>query len=240
MAVVAEVTAAALEAEVLVAVSAVVAVAVAVPRQVGKTKNINNILIKVSIMKKNHLILIGIAVVAIVIFGWVKSTYNGMVGVEEEATTALANVQSAYQRRADLIPNLVEVVKGYAAHEKETFESVVNARAKATSITLDADNIEEFQKAQGELSSALGRLIAVGEAYPELKANENFRELQVQLEGTENRINEERNKANLKIQDYNIAIRRFPSNMLAGMFGFEKMNKFEAEAGAEKAPQVKF
>ena len=191
-------------------------------------------------MKKNHLILIGIAVVAIVIFGWVKSTYNGMVGVEEEATTALANVQSAYQRRADLIPNLVEVVKGYAAHEKETFESVVNARAKATSITLDADNIEEFQKAQGELSSALGRLIAVSEAYPELKANENFRELQVQLEGTENRINEERNKANLKIQDYNIAIRRFPSNMLAGMFGFEKMNKFEAEAGAEKAPQVKF
>ena len=191
-------------------------------------------------MKKNHLILIGIAVVAIVIFGWIKSTYNGMVGVEEEATTALANVQSAYQRRADLIPNLVEVVKGYAAHEKETFESVVNARAKATSITLDADNIEEFQKAQGELSSALGRLIAVGEAYPELKTNENFRELQVQLEGTENRINEERNKANLKIQDYNIAIRRFPSNMLAGMFGFEKMNKFEAEAGAEKAPQVKF
>ena len=191
-------------------------------------------------MKKNHLILIGIAVVVIVIFGWVKSTYNGMVGVEEEATTALANVQSAYQRRADLIPNLVEVVKGYAAHEKETFESVVNARAKATSITLDADNIEEFQKAQGELSSALGRLIAVGEAYPELKANENFRELQVQLEGTENRIKEERNKANLKIQNYNISIRRFPSNLLAGMFGFEKMNKFEAEAGAEKAPQVKF
>ena len=191
-------------------------------------------------MKKNHLILIGIAVVVIVIFGWVKSTYNGMVGVEEEATTALANVQSAYQRRADLIPNLVEVVKGYAAHEKETFESVVNARAKATSITLDADNIEEFQKAQGELSSALGRLIAVGEAYPELKANENFRELQVQLEGTENRINEERNKANLKIQNYNISIRRFPSNLLAGMFGSEKMNKFEAAAGAEKAPQVKF
>ena len=191
-------------------------------------------------MKKNHLILIGIAVVVIVIFGWVKSTYNGMVGVEEEATTALANVQSAYQRRADLIPNLVEVVKGYAAHEKETFESVVNARAKATSITLDADNIDEFQKAQGELSSAFGRLIAVGEAYPELKANENFRELQVQLEGTENRINEERNKANLKIQNYNISIRRFPSNLLAGMFGFEKMNKFEAEPGSEKAPQVKF
>ena len=191
-------------------------------------------------MKKNHLILIGIAVAAIVIFLWVKGTYNGMVTEEETATTALANVQSAYQRRADLIPNLVEVVKGYAAHEKETFESVVNARAKATSITLDADNIEEFQKAQGELSSALGRLIAVGEAYPELKANENFRELQVQLEGTENRINEERNKANKAIQDYNVKIRRFPINLLAGMFGFEKMNKFEAEAGAEKAPKVSF
>jgi LemA protein len=191
-------------------------------------------------MKKSYLILIGIAVVAIVIFGWVKSTYNGMVTVEEEATTALANVQSAYQRRADLIPNLVEVVKGYAAHEKETLEGVINARAKATSMSLNADNIEEYQKAQGELSSALGRLIAIGEAYPDLKANENFRELQVQLEGTENRINEERNKANKAIQDYNIKIRRFPSNLLAGLFGFEKMNKFEAEAGAEKAPKVSF
>jgi len=191
-------------------------------------------------MKKSYLILIGIAVVVILIIGWVKSTYNGMVTVEEEATTALANVQSAYQRRADLIPNLVEVVKGYAAHEKETLEGVINARAKATSMSLNADNIEEYQKAQGELSSALGRLIAIGEAYPDLKANENFRELQVQLEGTENRINEERNKANKAIQDYNIKIRRFPSNLLAGMFGFEKMNKFEAEAGAEKAPKVSF
>ena len=191
-------------------------------------------------MKKSYLILIGIAVVVILIIGWVKSTYNGMVTVEEEATTALANVQSAYQRRADLIPNLVEVVKGYAAHEKETLEGVINARAKATSMSLNADNIEEYQKAQGELSSALGRLIAIGEAYPDLKANENFRELQVQLEGTENRINEERNKANKAIQDYNIKIRRFPSNLLAGLFGFEKKNKFEAEAGAEKAPKVSF
>lgn len=191
-------------------------------------------------MKKSYLILIGIAVAVILIIGWVKSTYNGMVTVEEEATTALANVQSAYQRRADLIPNLVEVVKGYAAHEKETLEGVINARAKATSMSLNADNIEEYQKAQGELSSALGRLIAIGEAYPDLKANENFRELQVQLEGTENRINEERNKANKAIQDYNIKIRRFPSNLLAGLFGFEKMNKFEAEAGAEKAPKVSF
>lgn len=191
-------------------------------------------------MKKSYVILIVVVIVAVVIFGWVKSTYNGMVGVEEEATTALANVQSAYQRRADLIPNLVEVVKGYASHEKETLEGVVNARSKATSITLDADNIQEFQKAQGELSSALGRLIAIGEAYPDLKANENFRDLQVQLEGTENRINEARNKFNKTVQDYNVQIRRFPNNLLAGIFGFDKMNKFEAESGSEKAPEVKF
>ena len=191
-------------------------------------------------MKKSYVILIVVVIVAVVIFGWVKSTYNGMVGVEEEATTALANVQSAYQRRADLIPNLVEVVKGYASHEKETLEGVVNARSKATSITLDADNIQEFQKAQGELSSALGRLIAIGEAYPDLKANENFRDLQVQLEGTENRINEARNKFNKTVQDSNVQIRRFPNNLLAGIFGFDKMNKFEAESGSEKAPEVKF
>ena len=191
-------------------------------------------------MKKSYVILIVVAIVAVVIFGWVKSTYNGMVGVEEEATTALANVQSAYQRRADLIPNLVEIVKGYASHEKETLEGVVNARAKATSINLDADNIQEFQKAQGELSNALGRLIAIGEAYPDLKANENFRDLQVQLEGTENRINEARNKFNKTVQDYNVQIRRFPNNILAGIFGFDKMNKFEAEAGSEKAPTIKF
>ena len=116
----------------------------------------------------------------------------------------------------------------------------MNARAKATSVTLTADNIQEFQKAQGELSSALNKLMAIREAYPDLKANENFRDLQVQLEGTENRINEERNKANQKIQDYNITIRRFPNNIIAGMFGFEKMNKFEAETGAEKAPKVSF
>ena len=191
-------------------------------------------------MKKSYLILIGIAVVAIVIFGWVKSTYNGMVSVEEEATTALANVQSAYQRRADLIPNLVQTVKGYASHEKETLEGVVNARSKATSITLNAENIKEYQQAQGELSSALGRLIAIGEAYPDLKANENFRELQVQLEGTENRINVERNNFNKAVQTYNVAIRKFPSNLLAGIFGFEKMDKFEAAAGSENAPKVEF
>ena len=191
-------------------------------------------------MKKSYVVLIVVAVIAIALFGWVKSTYNGMVSVEEEATTALANVQSAYQRRADLIPNLVQTEKGYASHEKETLEGVVNARSKATSITLNAENIKEYQQAQGELSSALGRLIAIGEAYPDLKANENFRELQVQLEGTENRINVERNNFNKAVQTYNVAIRKFPSNLLAGIFGFEKMDKFEAAAGSENAPKVEF
>lgn len=191
-------------------------------------------------MKKSYVVLIAVAVLAIILFGWVKSTYNGMVSVEEEATTALANVQSAYQRRADLIPNLVQTVKGYASHEKETLEGVVNARSKATSITLNAENIKEYQQAQGELSSALGRLIAIGEAYPDLKANENFRELQVQLEGTENRINVERNNFNKAVQEYNVTIRKFPSNLLAGIFGFDKMDKFEAAAGSENAPKVEF
>ena len=171
---------------------------------------------------------IGIIAAVVVIAMWAASAYNSMVSEQEKATTALANVQSAYQRRADLIPNLVEVVKGYAEHEKGTFEAVVNARAKATQITLDPTNLtpeklQEYQKAQGELGAALGRLIAVQENYPDLKANENFKDLQVQLEGTEN-----------------LVIRSFPKNILAGIFGFDKMNKFEAEAGAESAPKVKF
>ena len=189
--------------------------------------------------------LIGVIVVLVLIAVWAISAYNGMVGVEEEATTALANVQSTYQRRADLIPNLVETVKGYAGHEKETLEGVVSARSKATSINLDAESLtpekmKRFQSAQGELSTALGRLIAIQENYPELTDNENFRDLQVQLEGTENRINEARNKYNAAVQQYNLKIRRFPNSILSGLFGFEKMQKFEAETGAEKAPQVKF
>lgn len=189
--------------------------------------------------------LIAVIVAVVIIGGWAASAYNSMVGEQEKVTTALANVQSAYQRRADLIPNLVETVKGYAAHEQGTFESVVNARAKATQITLDPTNLtpeklKEFQQAQGELGSALGRLIAVQENYPDLKANENFKDLQAQLEGTENRINEARNKFNAVVQEYNVVIRSFPKNILAGMFGFEKMDKFEADADAQKAPQVKF
>lgn len=196
-------------------------------------------------MKKSYVIIIAIVVVVVGIFGWITSAYNGMVTVEEEATTAFAKVQSAYQRRADLIPNLVETVKGYASHEQETLEGVVAARSKATQMTLDPEKMtpqkmKEFQAAQGELSSALGRLIAIQESYPDLKANENFRDLQVQLEGTENRINTERNQYNEAVQNYNVKIRRFPNSLLAGLFGFEKMQKFEAETGAEKAPQVKF
>ena len=195
-------------------------------------------------MKMNKT-LIGVIAAVVVIALWASSAYNGMVKEQEKATTALANVQSTYQRRADLIPNLVETVKGYAAHEKQTLEDVVAARSKATSITLDPSNmtpekLKEFQQAQGELGSALGRLIAIQENYPDLKANENFRDLQVQLEGTENRINEARNTYNAAVQQYNVVIRSFPKNMLAGMFGFDKMDKFEAEAGAEKAPQIKF
>lgn len=189
--------------------------------------------------------LVGVIVALVLIVVWAISAYNGMIGVEEEATTALANVQSTYQRRADLIPNLVETVKGYAGHEKETLEGVVSARSKATSINLDAESLtpeklKQFQSAQGELSTALGRLIAIQENYPELKANENFRDLQVQLEGTENRINEARNRYNTAVQQYNLKIRRFPNSIISGLFGFEKMQKFEAEVGAEKAPQVKF
>lgn len=196
-------------------------------------------------MKKSYVIIIAIVVVVVGIFGWATSAYNGMVTVEEEATTAFAKVQSAYQRRADLIPNLVETVKGYASHEQETLEGVVAARSKATQMTLDPEKMtpqkmKEFQAAQGELSSALGRLIAIQESYPDLKANENFRDLQVQLEGTENRINTERNQYNEAVQNYNVKIRRFPNSLFAGLFGFEKMQKFEAETGAEKAPQVKF
>ena len=170
---------------------------------------------------------------------------NEMVAEQEKATTAWSNVQSAYQRRADLIPNLVETVKGYAKHEEGTLTEVINARSKATQVTVDPANLtpeklQEFQKAQGDLSSALGKLLAIQEAYPDLKANENFKDLQVQLEGTENRINEARNKFNTAVQEYNTLVRSFPKNIVAGLFGFDKMTKFEAEAGAQKAPEVKF
>ncbi len=171
--------------------------------------------------------------------------YNSMVEKEEAVNTAWSNVENQYQRRADLIPNLVNTVKGYTTHEQETLESVVNARSKATQITLNAENmtpekLKEYQAIQGEVGSALSRLLAVTENYPELKANQNFQELQAQLEGTENRISVERRNFNQATQDYNTYIRKFPNNLFAGMFGFEKKPYFEAEAGNEKAPEVKF
>ena len=171
--------------------------------------------------------------------------YNSMVEKEEAVNTAWSNVENQYQRRADLIPNLVNTVKGYASHEQETLESVVNARSKATQITLNADELtpeklKAYQAAQGEVGSALSRLLAVTENYPELKANENFQELQAQLEGTENRISVERRNFNQVTQDYNTYIRKFPNNLFAGMFGFDKKPYFEAEDGSQKAPEVKF
>ncbi|MBC5775786.1 LemA family protein [Pontibacter sp. KCTC 32443] len=171
--------------------------------------------------------------------------YNEMVAKDENVEAAWANVQNAYQRRADLIPNLVNTVKGAANFEQETLTRVIEARAKATSVNISPDNltpenIQRFQQAQGELSGALSRLLVTVEQYPDLKANRNFLELQAQLEGTENRISVERRKFNETVQDYNSYIRSFPRNIIAGMFDFEKKGYFEAEAGAQKAPTVQF
>ncbi len=196
-------------------------------------------------MKKTNVILIIIVVVVVLICFGGCSAYNGMVDKQEAATTALADVQATYQRRADLIPNLAKTVQAYAKHEKETFEAVTKARASVGQIKLDAsslsaEKLKQFEAAQGELSNALGKLMVVAERYPELKANENFHSLQIQLEGTENRINEARQQYNAAVQDYNQSVRRFPNVIFAGMFGFDKMEKFEAAAGAEKAPTLNF
>ncbi|TPE45426.1 LemA family protein [Pontibacter mangrovi] len=171
--------------------------------------------------------------------------YNTMVQKDENVEAQWANVQNAYQRRADLVPNLVNTVKGAANFEKETLTQVIEARAKATSVNISPDNltpenIQRFQQAQGELSSALSRLLVSVERYPELKANQNFLELQAQLEGTENRISVERRKFNESVQDYNSYIRSFPRNLIAGMFDFEKKGYFEADAAAQQAPTVEF
>lgn len=196
----------------------------------------------ITFMKKTWIIIIAV-IAFIAIYG--VSSYNSMVSQEEAVGTAWSNVENQYQRRADLIPNLVNTVKGYAAHEKETFDAVVSARAKATQTTVSIDDLtpekmEAYQRAQGEVGSALSRLLAVTENYPELKANENFQTLQAQLEGTENRISVERRNFNDVARAYNTSIRRFPKNIFAGMFGFEKRPYFEAQEGAEKAPEVKF
>lgn len=190
-------------------------------------------------------ILIGIAVVIFIGYFMVKGKYNTMVTQDETVNQTWSQVENVYQRRADLIPNLVNTVKGYAAHEKETLEGVVEARAKATSINIDANNLnaqsmQQFQQAQQGLSSALSRLMVVVEKYPDLKANESFLQLQAQLEGTENRIAVERQGFNQSVEVFNKNIRTFPNNIYAGMFGFEKKPYFEADSGADKAPEVNF
>ncbi len=171
--------------------------------------------------------------------------YNSMVEKQEAVDEKWSQVQNVYQRRADLIPNLVSVVKGYAKHESQTLENVIAARSRATQVTLDPDkltpeNIQKFQQAQDGLSTALGKLLMITENYPDLKANQNFLELQAQLEGTENRIAVERRNFNEAVKDYNTYIRKFPNNLTAGMFGFEKKAYFEAQSGADKAPKIEF
>ena len=187
-------------------------------------------------------VLIFFAIVAIV---WGVSIYNGLVKEQENVEKAWGNVENVYQRRADLIPNLVETVKGYAKHEQETLEGVIEARANATKVTIDPTNmtpedLQKYQAAQGDVTNALSKLIAVAEAYPDLKANQNCLELQSQLEGTENRITVERNKFNEAAQTYNTKRRTFPTNIIAGIFGFGDKPYFQAQEGADKAPKVDF
>ncbi len=193
---------------------------------------------------KNIILLIVVGVV--LLFGFrACSGYNGMVSLDENVKNKWANVQSDYQRRADLIPNLVNTVKGAANFEQETLTQVMEARSRATSVQVDPTNLTpeklaEYQQAQAGVSGALGRLLAVVENYPDLKANQNFRDLQAQLEGTENRIKVSRNDFNAAVQEYNSSVRRFPNNIFAGMFGFHVKEGFKADPGSERAPNVQF
>ncbi|TYA74975.1 LemA family protein [Seonamhaeicola marinus] len=194
---------------------------------------------------KKFLPLIIIVIIGLLLFTKGKGFYNTAIEHEANAKTAWSNVESAYQRRADLIPNLVNTVKGYAAHEKETLEGVIKARSEATKTTIDANNLTpetmaQFQQAQQGLSGALSRLLLTVERYPDLKADKSFLELQSQLEGTENRINVERNRYNEKVNTYDIHIKKFPGNLFAGMFGLEEMPRYKSDPGSEKAPKVEF
>jgi len=200
-------------------------------------------------MKKSFLVLIGIIgfIFLIVLIGGLSAyrSYNKMVSLDEGVSSSWAQVENVYQRRADLIPNLVNTVKGYADFEQETLTQVIEARAKATSVNINAENLNDqtlaqFQQAQDGLSSALSRLMVVVEKYPDLKANQNFLELQAQLEGTENRIANERMKFNETTRAYNVYTRKFPANFFASIFGFDQKPYFKADEGAEKAPEVKF
>lgn len=196
-------------------------------------------------MKKG---LTGIIIVAVIVLGafiWVKNGYNKMVVSDENVQAAWSQVENVYQRRADLIPNLVATVKGYAEHEAQTLENVVAARAKATQVTVDPadltpEALAKYNAAQGELSAALGKLLMITESYPDLKANQNFLELQAQLEGTENRITVARKEFNDATQSYNTAVRRFPANLIAMMFDFDQKPYFSADESAATAPKVEF
>jgi LemA protein len=196
-------------------------------------------------MKKSIIVIVIIALIVIVFYGYIKNTYNTMVQNNEQVDAQWAQVENVYQRRADLIPNLVNTVKGFAAQEQEVLIGVVEARAKATSVNLNAENLTEanmqaFQQAQDGLSSALSRLMVVVERYPDLKSNQNFLELQSQLEGTENRITVERMKFNETTRTYNTFIKSFPQTLFAGMFGFQEKPYFAAAQGADTAPKVEF
>lgn len=196
-------------------------------------------------MKRTLLIIGALVLVVFLAYRFFAGHYNEMVGREEAVSSAWSQVENAYQRRLDLIPNLVNTVKGAAEFEKSTLTAVIEARAKATQVTVDPKNLTpedlaKFQQAQGQLGSALGRLMVVAEQYPQLKANQNFLELQAQLEGTENRISNERRKFNEVVQDYNTYIRKFPQTLLSGMFGFKEKAYFQSEQGANKAPEVQF
>ncbi len=191
-------------------------------------------------------VVIAVILLLVLLFiAWGTGIYNNLVTLEEKVSAQWAQVENVYQRRADLIPNLVNTVKGYAEHEQETFTKVIEARAKASSVTIDPTNLtpealRQFEQAQGELSSALSRLLVTVEQYPDLKANQNFLELQAQLEGTENRITVERQKFNDTAREYNTSIRSFPRNIIAGLFGFDRKPYFEAKPGADEAPKVEF
>jgi LemA protein len=198
-------------------------------------------------MKKSWIIIGGVILLGVILLLSIPGTYNKLVSNEENVNKKWADVQGAYQRRSDLIPNLVSTVKGYANFEQETLIKVVEQRANATKPTinvdatkLDANTLAQFQKTQDELGSALSRLLVTVEKYPDLKANQNFLQLQAQLEGTENRINVERRNFNEAVQLYNSQLRRFPTNIMAGLFGFSKKPYFEAQAGSENAPKVEF
>lgn len=196
-------------------------------------------------MKKGIIAILVVLVLGFIVYRMTVGVNNNAVELQEKAKTAWSNVESAYQRRSDLIPNLVNTVKGAADFERGTLTDVIEARAKATSVNVNVDDldqasIQKFQQAQGKLSSALSKLLVSVERYPELTATQNFQNLQSQLEGTENRINVSRNRYNEEVNNYNIYIRKFPNSIFAGMFGFEKMDRFAADAGAENAPEVEF